>query len=329
MPREPIPSDPRGQADVWLARVERRNSATTHRIYAWTIHKLADHLGGAAWCDVTTEDLEEFLDRPRDTVSGKPSKATVSRDMAILRSFFTWLDQQRLLSPSEPNPIVDVEPARGLSKPRRDPLPDEVWLAIWESEFVSSDDRLWLGLGYFCGLRRAELASISPQSVFARNGDAGSGSLRMFTRKGGKDGNGIAYAAIIRTLSRPEPHGLPHLVRGGEAWMDLLEASATFRADMPFLVASSEGNPAHDPEADGRRLYDRFRYIQERVGVPASELVGIHTLRHSAATNLARCGVPKDMIRRQLSHSSEEMTDHYINGAMLMDRWLDQVNPAS
>ncbi|MCC7173118.1 MAG: tyrosine-type recombinase/integrase, partial [Planctomycetes bacterium] len=57
-----------------------------------------------------------------------------------------------------------------------------------------------------------------------------------------------------------------------------------------------------------RRLLDR---ILERAGIPrrtADGVIDLHSLRHSAASRMARHGVPMIVAARVLGHASTEMT---------------------
>ena len=71
-------------------------------------------------------------------------------------------------------------------------------------------------------------------------------------------------------------------------------------------------------------IWRHGRQLQDKLGIPREDQFSPHNLRHSAATNLALAGVPPLIIQKQLNHSSLEMTMHYINAAMLLDRWLDR-----
>ena len=97
--------------------------------------------------------------------------------MSIIRSFFTYLAGESLLSRDE-LPIYNLVAPEVRETERREPAQEWVWQAVWESN-LTLDDRLWLGLGYFCGLRRREMATLSPFSVSPRSDRRGSGSLRL------------------------------------------------------------------------------------------------------------------------------------------------------
>ena len=309
MPRIELPDDPQGQLDAFLQRTADRKSPATHRAYSSLLNRLLGYVEVDDWADVTADDLEAFLNRPRKTATGKPAESSLNRDGSIIRLFFDFLLRRQVISY---DPSDDMDPARGTQPEPREPVPDDTWLTVWQSKHTDMDDRVWLGLGYFCGLRRAEMAKLEPAGVTTRVNDDPNTGVLDFLRKGGKKRAGISYHAIITVLD----HKLPHIAVGGQEWLGLLEWSARFRRDEQYLLADSTGD-----EAACRRIYDRFRYLQKLAGIQPADLVSPHNLRHSAATNLARCGVPKDIIKRQLSHQSEAMTERYITIASDLERW--------
>ena len=116
------------------------------------------------------------------------------------------------------------------------------------------------------------------------------------------------------------PNGVPDLATRTDEWMDLLESTAAFRYDMPYLLACADHNVVNTVHTIWRHCHQ----LQDRVGIPREDQFSPHNMRHSAATNLALSGVPRDIIQKQLNHSSVEMTSHYINAAMLFDRWVER-----
>lgn len=301
----------------YLTRVASNLSPNTHINYTWMLSTLHEFVGlPTDWDDVEGDQVEAFLARPRRTATGRPARRVVQKELSIIRTFFAYLMDRGALTF---NPMVTVEKPRGVQPEPRGPMPDDHWIATWTSNDTTLEDKLWLGLGYFCGLRRQEMATIAPGGVRTRAQHPDPGSLTFF-RKGGTKRAGISYASIIAIL-RDSEIGLPHLAKGGEEWMDLLEVTARFREDQVFLLAASEGGTT----ADGQRIYDRFRKLQLRAGISSEELSSPHNLRHSAATNLALCGVENVSIQRQLSHSSANMTEHYITTAgQDLTRWFER-----
>ena len=302
--------------DLYLAHVKATCAPTTLHAYHSVIVSLARWCDHKPWQRVTRDEVQAYLNRPRRTATGKPTQKTHTRDESIIRSFFTYLAGEQLL-PRDELPIYNLVAPELRATERREPAQEWVWKTVWESN-LSLDDRLWLGLGYFCGLRRREMATLAPFSVFARDSTRrGSGSL-VSIRKGGGKQHGISYSAICKALTRPD--GVPDLATRTDEWMDLVETTARFRHDMPFLLAEAD----HDVDKGMHTIWRHGRQLQDRLDIPREDQFSPHNLRHSAATNLALAGVPPLIIMKQLNHSSLEMTMHYINSAMLLDRWLDK-----
>ena len=302
--------------DQYLLHVRRNGrSATTLHAYNSLLRQLAEWCDHKPWERVMRDEVQSFLDRPRQTATKMPTQKTHTRDMSIIRTFFKYLANESVL-PYDKLPVYNLVAPEVRKTERREPAQEWVWQAVWESN-LSLDDRLWLGLGYFCGLRRRELATLPPFSVSPRSERRGSGSL-VSIRKGGGKQAGISYAAICTALTRPT--GVPDLATRTDEWMDLLETTARFRHDMPFLLADAD----HDVDKTMHQLWRHGRRIQDRLDIPREDQFSPHNLRHSAATNLALAGVPPLIIQKQLNHSSFEMTMHYINASMLLDRWLDR-----
>ena len=282
----------------WLAYVGRTKSRQTHTTYGYLIKEFERFVGHKPWPKVTRDDVHAFLRRPRvKKASGRPAKDSTQRDISIIRSFFTWLAGEGRMS-RDALPIYNLErPRTDEDAVEREPVQEWVWKAVWDSSHPTMDDRLWLGLGYFCGLRRQEMAQLAPLAVSPRSDRRGSGSLKAL-RKGGGRQSGISYAHICKILSGP--NGVPDLATRTDEWMDLLESTAAFRYDMPYLLACADDNVVNTVHTIWRHCHQ----LQDRVGIPREDQFSPHNMRHSAATNLALSGVERDIIQKQLNHSS-------------------------
>lgn len=77
---------------------------------------------------------------------------------------------------------------------------------------------------------------------------------------------------------------------------------------MTGAILTPEARPWLRETNNARRLLDR---ILERAGIPrqtADGVIDLHSLRHSAASRMARHGVPMIIASRVLGHASTEMT---------------------
>jgi site-specific recombinase XerD len=156
---------------------------------------------------------------------------------------------------------------------------------------------------YRCGLRIAEALALRPVDV-----DAAVGTVRVLHGKGDKartvgiDDGGLD--AIARWLDWRRELGLrngqctcPQKVKG-----DPQERSLTCTA---HLFCTLKGGP----------MSDRYvRIMMKRIAAKAKldKRVHPHGLRHTHAAELVAEGVPMNVIRDQLGHSSLAVTDRYL-----------------
>jgi integrase len=199
-----------------------------------------NHIEGTDIRLISRSEMESFVTRVRVRRGhgqiGKP--ATQRKDVAALRAFYKWLEEEA---------EVHISPARALHGPvvhnvNPKPIPDSDWAALWNSE-MSPQLRAALGLGYFCGLRRQEIFSLTSAQISVSK-------VSDMARKGGGK------------------HTLP--------WREMYEI-----------------------------LVEWCQSINSKAYTP-------HQLRHSAATNLLRAGVPLHMVSALLNHSSPTITMRYV-----------------
>jgi site-specific recombinase XerD len=282
----------------WAATVQRKRELTI-KSYGRTLELFIErHDDPSA---VTSEMIEAFMNRPRR--GGKPpAAATAKRERDALRAWFRWMVARGVL---EADPTLDVGVPTVRNK-NPHPVPDEVWVRLWRSA-MPREDRVWLGLGYFAGLRRFELATIPPD-VF----DVENEAIVGFERKGGST-FAIEYGELVRVVADE----LPHLADGYERWLD----------DVSWLVSMSHGEPRLAPSTQGRSILIDAGWFNKRMvtllrhaGLDGGDATP-HSLRHSCATNLLRAGVPIEVIADQLSHASIETTRRYLQTSGQLGRW--------
>jgi site-specific recombinase XerD len=232
--------------------------------------------------DRTPEDVEAFTARHRRG-GAAAAPATVANELAVLGSFYRW-GQARLGWGSNPA-VLAGRPKVHNRQPR--PVDDDTWLHVW-TQPMRDRARVALGLGYFLGLRRAEMIGLMAGQVW-------NGALVNFTRK-----------------------------NGGEDRIDYADLFAHWSAFMPWLeVERLEGPLATLARGGGERpLLWGTRVRPERVNKAmaqwlvqcglASDAFTPHQLRHSFATNLLRSGVPLDVACDLCNHASPAVTMRYI-----------------
>ena len=76
-------------------------------------------------------------------------------------------------------------------------------------------------------------------------------------------------------------------------------------------IGTGQGMNPNNLSRSFRRLTDEFREAHPDLGVPES--IGIHTLRHSFASNLVGAGANLKVAAAALRHSSVRMMDRYAH----------------
>lgn len=247
--------------------------------------------------DVTPRLLTEYMAhlRSRKTAYHRaaPSRLsvqTLAAEVSVLRSFFGWLTQRRVLL---------FDPADGLSLGRSpSPLPKAVLTesevtALLESpgtDVLGLRDRAILETLYSTGLRRAELCNLDLFDL-----DSEGGTVRVRGGKGGKDRivpiGSVALDALRRYLREARPH-----------------LAATPKQPALFVAAVTR-----------RRLGIKTLNLIVRKRAETAGLgkrVTPHTLRHTCATHLLQGGADVRHVQLILGHASVATTQMYTRVAV-------------
>jgi site-specific recombinase XerD len=242
---------------------------------------------------LTPEDVENFAHRPLRK-GGVPAKNTARREIVSVSKFMQWCAGRKKIPCF--GHLTAIAPKSPEGRPK--PVSDDRWVAIWNSPTVAPDDRLWLGLMFFGGLRRFEVVTIRPEEVDIER------QRLDFERKGGKY-DGVDYLAMAASHAQ----ALPWLANGWREWIDLLEGQSVARRGERHLCVYST---ADDPFLDGNRLSKRLGVVLDKAGL-AKDLFTCHQLRHACATNLFRCGWSAAEVQKALGHSSYNVTKGYMD----------------
>ena len=232
--------------------------------------------------DRTAVDVEAFVGRPRR--GGQvAANATIVNEMAVIGSFHRW-GRERLGWGGNPA-VLAGRPRVHNRQPR--PVDDATWMRVWTSD-LSPDRRVALGLGYYCGLRRAELLALRANQVWG-------GALVNFTRKGGGEDR-FDYTDLVEHWQAKMPH-----LEAGRLLVPLQELARQQSGSL--LGWGTSVRPTG--------LNKRMSTWLVQCGL-ASDAFTPHQLRHSFATNLLRSGVPLDVACDLCDHSSPTVTMRYI-----------------
>lgn len=197
------------------------------------------------------------------------------------------------------NPADLAEPPRRNGKQRR-VTSDQIWRVDVARGFLDQirDERLealWT-LALLTGMRRAELAGLTWEHVDL---DAGTLDIRMTTttvRGQQVTTDGKTDASWRRLYLDEQLVALLRQHRTRQAlWLTQGRA-----ATATHVFTELDGRPIHP-----QTLTTRFRRLTQRLDLPR---IGLHGLRHTAATIMLNHGVPVHIVANRLGHSDAATT---------------------
>ncbi len=290
----------------------RNCSPHTYAAYSGTLNKLVVHLDATPLGAASVGDLEAFVERPRarrspNHVRGQVvvgSAATRRRDITVLRSLYGFLRERGLVT--EDQVVLLRPPMLNNRNPR--PVDDGTWRQLWGHSELSDADRVMLGLGFFCGLRRAEITNLTAAQV-----DSDQGLLVGFVRKGGGEGV-FPYRSAVRLFAQR----LPHLIGDPYVFLGALERRADARGDSRLMGwgSSTPKNSARrvgavrGPDWSSHAMNRQVRRLLVGCGLDGGVLTP-HALRHSVVTNLLRADVPLHVVASLAGHRDVSTTMRY------------------
>jgi integrase/recombinase XerC len=277
--------------------VERNLSTHTRRAYRQDLEEFQsflqqDSTAAARMTEVDTLVLRRYL----ACLHRKNSRSTIARKLSALRSFFTYLVRQRVLT---------TNPGELISTPRQEKyLPktltvDEVFALIERqggSELLVCRDRAILEVFYSCGLRVGELTALNVDSADLEQ------DLVRVLGKGGKE--------RLVPLGRQARAALEHYLEvRGEA------------QDQDALFLNYRGG-----RLSARSIERNFKQLLLKAGLVKDATP--HSLRHSFATHLLDGGADLRAIQELLGHASLSTTQKYTQVSLdhLMDVY-DRAHP--
>ena len=266
--------------ETYLAE-EKKAASNTMSSYLRDIRQFEHWLEteGTAVEQVAQEDVESYI---RYLTSQGKSAATVTRSLASLKSFYSYLMSQGW---------VDRNPARGLAPAKVErKLPQiltskEVELFLEQpdpSDAKGCRDRAMLELLYATGIRVSELIALDVDDL-----NLPGGVLKCFSK--GKERIIPLYPAAIRALNEYVHNVRPQLV-------DSLDETALF-VNMNGERMSRQG------------FWKLIKYYQEKAGIKKD--ITPHTLRHSFAAHLLENGADLRSIQEMLGHADISSTQIY------------------
>jgi len=284
--------------DLFLRHMSSEKGLSDHtlRAYRKDLEIFIETSGLEDLRETGVNDIRGFV---ASQVSQGLSRATISRRLAALKSFFAYLCREGICVK---NP-AKVVPSPKL--PRKQPSflsVDDAFGLVEMPEgtgFIPSRDRAILELFYSSGIRVGEMAALDAEHVDLKDG-------------------------LIRVRGKGKKE---RIVPFGEKAMDAIR---TYLAERSLLKKRKEGLFLG---RNGQRLSDRsirrivVRYARE-FGI--HDRIGPHTLRHTFATHLLQQGADLRVIQELLGHESLSTTQKYthLDIRHLMDVY-DKAHPLS
>jgi site-specific recombinase XerD len=295
----------------WMLNVRHRRGSTLTG-YRQTMHEFVRWTGDRMWGDITPKEVEGFMTRVRS--NGEVGAAsTQDRDRHGIKSFYGWAVPSGVARSS---PMLMVHPVNGRKRTPK-AIDDELWRKVWLSR-IADEDRVWLGLGAFAGLRRREMVVLGPTQVHMDRE-----MIFGLERKGGGQ-DVVEFGQMARVIADRFPSLLPDVDR----WLAMVADLVEERQDMRVLVTHDE--PASESERFQHTLpagvptpaviNRELVKILKRAGMPP-HIFSPHALRHTACTNLLRAGVPLEVVSDALGHSDITITMRYVKSAGRLAEW--------
>ncbi len=237
--------------------------------------------------DITGKKVKLFFEALATTKSNRTGKVL---SLATQRNYLTTINRfAKYLRQSNQGSIEVPVKFKGKSSKHIELLTKQEMDVIYEQcddSLLGIRDRAMLAVFYGCGVRRNEAERIEVKDVLPdRN------LLYIGHGKGGKQ----RYVPIVGKVKR-----------------DILIYMTTAR---PMLLGKQvnqslfigiRGMPLRGPD-----LYERFKKLLKKSGI--KKKAGLHTLRHSIATQLLINGMSLKDISKFLGHSSLESTQIYTH----------------
>ena len=261
---------------------EKNVSANTLSSYMRDIRQLAAYLDTHTETDIVSADAEtlaEYVLWQRE--SGK-SVATVSRSIASMKSLYSYLFIQQIITA---NPATKLVTDKNTERLPQILTSREVELLLEQPRCVDAKgyrDRAMLELLYATGMRVTELIDLDIGDV-----NLGAGVVRCHSRN--KERVIPMYPAAIKAL---------------EDYITLVRPQMIAVPDEPSLFVNISGD-----RMSRQGFWKIIKYYQKKANIEKD--ITPHTLRHSFAAHLLENGADIHAIQEMLGHADISSTQVY------------------
>ena len=260
----------------------KKASANTLSSYLRDIRQFGEYLSShdlPGYADAGEEDLNEYISWLRS--SGK-SVATVSRNIASLTCFYSFLLSQHLV---DANPTGKLVPDKATQKLPQILTSKEVELLLEQPECTDPKgyrDKAMLELLYATGIRVSELISLNITDL-----NLSVGVIRCVSHE--KERFIPLYPAAIRALSE---------------YIEFVRPQMIAREDEPSLFVNVSGE-----RMSRQGFWKIIKSYQVKAHIDKD--ITPHTLRHSFAAHLLENGADLRSIQEMLGHADISSTQIY------------------
>ena len=269
---------------------EKRSSKNTLESYLRDLNQYIEYLASVGIKDaksVTNATITEyvaFLSR-----QGK-SDSTVSRSIATLRNYYTFLTAMRITSS---NPTAGIK-GKKVEKKLPDVLTSQEVVTLLQqpdaSDFKGCRDKAMLELLYATGIKVSELISIEVSDINFQVG--------VLHLKGGRNERIIPmYPAALKSVQN-------YIIKSRSLIMSDRESNVLF--------ANMNGQPL-----TRQGFWKIIKYYAEKANI--NKDITPHTLRHSFAAHLLENGAQLKDIQEMLGHADISSTNIYAQ--MMRNRY--------
>lgn len=269
-------------ADLW-ASYEAGHRVVSTETRRWTWKNLEAHFAGTLICDVP-DAVPGYVTKRQRGLIGKPAKSsTIRRELVALRACFNWCADKT----SGRRPMISLADVPGFDLPA-DSEPRDRWLkddeiarllaaARGEGRMSRVERFLWLALE--TGGRKQALLDLTWDRV-----DFGTNVIHL------------ALPGVRQTKKR--------------------RASVPISKALLPVLERAYGERISDRVLDnGAEIWAAVQSVARRAGLAsaarAATGVSPHVMRHTAATNMARRGVPLYLVAKVLGNSIQTVEKTY------------------
>ena len=279
---------------------EKRFSEHTVRAYLKDISQFEVFIASSDldFALVTHQDVRSWM---VSLLEVKCSARTINRKLSVLRSFYKFLQREKLL---EKNPTLQVKAPKVAKRLPAIINEDKLNTLLdsdvpFSADFEGQRDRLVLEFLFGTGIRLAELIAIRSEDI-----DKYGQSVRIYGKRR-KERIVPLYPSLVKLIDKylDEKNSLP------------------FENISPGLIVTSTGKAAY-PKLIYRIVKKYLAYIT------TSQKSSPHILRHTFATSLLNDGADLNAIKELLGHASLAATQVYThNSAEKLKSIYKQAHP--